>query len=428
MTEERLITQTYTIPNHIVCVYDEVIQQKYVKALAEFLCFITHADKNAKLIYCLWAKSIVCTDASENWTFTPNFKYLKDGLYYDKNDDKSNKLRLSLLFDCFYLAEKTSNYYIEKAYIFLSRKTGGYFSKDVLNQVHEFYLGSNNGDNIPTELKNHRKHDYEFQQKKIKKVLVVATMSAGKSTLINALIGNKINKAASMACTNKIRCVHNKYANEGTVLECTDGSIIYTENPKKAQHSSVETVGVHFQSFFSKERICLVDTPGVNYSGNQTHGQMTRKSIDSNDYDILLFVSNATQFLTEDDAKILEYVIKNCKKEMIFCLNQCDSFDPDDDSITETINIWRKLLSENKISNPNLITVSALGALLLKMEQQHAELTKSEQVQIKSIKNDFKDSFYHLEQYCSNRVDKELHKDLLIHTGIYNLETMIKTL
>ena len=113
---------------------------------------------------------------------------------------------------------------------------------------------------------------------------------------------------------------------------------------------------------------------------------------------------------------------------MIFCLNQCDSFDPDDDSITETINIWRKLLSENKISNPNLITVSALGALLLKMEQQHAELTKSEQVQIKSIKNDFKDSFYHLEQYCSNRVDKELHKDLLIHTGIYNLETMIKTL
>lgn len=425
MIEEKFITQTYTIANHIVCEYGGDMLNKYVKALGEFLCFITHADSKARLIYELWSNSIIQTVVSDNWTFTPNFVHLKDSLYYDVNDYVHNKLRLSFLFDCFYLAEKTNNDYLEKTYIFLFRKTNGFFTEEALKYVYDFFLGSNNGDKIPVELRNHRKLDFEFQQKTIKKVLVVATMSAGKSTLINALIGNKINKVASMVCTSKIRLVYNKYANEGAMLECMDGRFVYTESSKIAQHSSVENVGVHFHSILSKERICLIDTPGVNYNGNHSHGQMTRKAVDSNDYDILLFVSNATQFLTNDDAYILEYVIKNCKKEIVFCLNQCDSFDPDDDSINETINIWKNLLSKNKISNPNLITISALGALLLKMEQQQTELTKTEKIQLESIKDDLKDPFYHLEQYCSNKIDKMKNYEQLAHTGILNLETLL---
>ena len=37
-----------------------------------------------------------------------------------------------------------------------------------------------------------------------KKILVLATMSAGKSTLINALIGNDIFPSGNEACTAKI--------------------------------------------------------------------------------------------------------------------------------------------------------------------------------------------------------------------------------
>lgn len=155
---------------------------------------------------------------------------------------------------------------------------------------------------------------------------------------------------------------------------------------------------------------------------------MTRNAVKANDYDLLLFVSNATQFLTEDDANILEFVIRNCKKKIIFCLNQCDRFNPDDDSIKETLDIWETTLLKNGIQKPYFVTVSAQWALLLKLEKQKFELTKSEQTELRYLKDDMRDSFYHLEQYCSNKVDERNSGDLLIHTGILNLESVIKAI
>lgn len=428
MIEDRFLTQTYTISNHPIREYDELIQCKYVKALGEFLCYITHADKNAKIIYEHWANSIINTDVLRNWMFTPDFTHLKEVLCYDKNDNRSNILRTCLVFDCFYLSEKTNRCFLEKSHIFLLRKIGGHFTEGVLEYIYGYFEGANNGSNIPAELIKHRTADIEFKNKPLKKVLVVATMSAGKSTLINALIGNKINKVASTVCTNKIRFVYNKQATEGALLECTGPRYVYTDNHKIAQHDSVENACVHFQSILGNERLCLIDTPGVNFNGDHSHGEMTRNAVKANDYDILLFVSNATQFLTDDDASILEFVIRNCKKKIIFCLNQSDRFNSDDDSIYETLNIWETTLIKNGIHKPNIVTISAQWALLLRLEQQMLELTKSDRTELRYLKDDIRDSFYHFEQYCSNKVDERNSEDLLIHTGIINLESLIKTI
>lgn len=423
MINDRFLTQTYTISNHPLGDYEELIQRKYLKALGEFLCFITNADQKAKQIYELWANSIVTINISGNWNFTPNFEYLKDSLYYDKFDNRHQLLRVSLIFDCFYLIEKTNSDFLEKSYIFLSRKVKANFTENLLVHVYEYFVGANNGEMIPNILRNHRQSDLEFLKKPLKKVLVVATMSAGKSTLINALIGNKMNKVASTVCTNKIRIVHNKHADEGAILELADQRFVFTDHHKIAQHDSVVNVGAHFQSFLSQEHICLIDTPGVNYNGDHSHGEMTRNAVLAKDYDALLFVSDATQFLTNDEASFLEFVIRNSKKNIIFCLNQCDSFDPDNDSINETISIWRQILAKINIKEPNIVTTTALGALLLRMEKQSAELTRTELKQLQSFKEDISDSFYHLEQYCSNKVDG--NDDILIHTGILNLEALL---
>ena len=427
MIEDRFLTQTYTISNHPIREYDELIQCKYVKALGEFLCYITHADKNAKIIYEHWANSIINTDVLSNWMFTPNFTHLKEMLCYDKNDNRSNILRTCLVFDCFYLSEKTNRWLLEKSHIFLLRKIGGHFTEGVLEHIYGYFEGANNGNNIPAELIKHRTADIEFRNKPLKKVLVVATMSAGKSTLINALIGNKINKVASTVCTNKIRLVYNKQSNEGALLECTGPRYVYTDNHKIAQHDSVENACVHFQSILGNEHLCLIDTPGVNFNGDHSHGEMTRNAVKANDYDVLLFVSNGTQFLTNDEATFLEYVIKTFKKKMIFCLNQSDRFNSDDDSIYETLNIWKTTLIKNGIQKPDIVTISAQWALLLRLEEQILEMTKSEQTELRYLKDDISDTFYHLEQYCSNKVNKSNSEDLLIHTGILNLELLIKT-
>lgn len=428
MIEDRFLTQTYTISNHPIREYDELIQCKYVKALGEFLCYITHADKNAKIIYEHWANSIINTDVLSNWMFTPDFTHLKEVLCYDKNDNRSNILRTCLVFDCFYLSEKTNRCFLEKSHIFLLRKIGGHFTEGVLGHIYGYFEGANNGSNIPAELIKHRTDDIEFRSKPLKKVLVVATMSAGKSTLINALIGNKINKVASTVCTNKVRLVYNKQLNEGAMLECSGPRYVYTDNHKIAQHDSVENACVHFQSILGNERLCLIDTPGVNFNGDHSHGEMTRNAVKANDYDVLLFVSNGTQFLTNDEATFLEYVIKTCKKKMIFCLNQSDRFNSDDDSIYETLNIWETTLIKNGIQKPDIVTISAQWALLLRLEEQILEMTKSEQTELRYLKDDISDTFYHLEQYCSNKINKSDSEDLLIHTGILNLESIIKAI
>lgn len=428
MIEDRFLTQTYTISNHPIREYDELIQCKYVKALGEFLCYITHADKNAKIIYEHWANSIINTDVLSNWMFTPDFTHLKEVLCYDKNDNRINILRTCLVFDCFYLSEKTNRCFLEKSHIFLLRKIGGHFTEGVLGHIYGYFEGANNGSNIPAELIKHRTDDIEFRSKPLKKVLVVATMSAGKSTLINALIGNKINKVASTVCTNKVRLVYNKQLNEGAMLECSGPRYVYTDNHKIAQHDSVENACVHFQSILGNERLCLIDTPGVNFNGDHSHGEMTRNAVKANDYDVLLFVSNGTQFLTNDEATFLEYVIKTCKKKMIFCLNQSDRFNSDDDSIYETLNIWKTTLIKNGIQKPDIVTISAQWALLLRLEEQILEMTKSEQTELRYLKDDISDTFYHLEQYCSNKINKSDSEDLLIHTGILNLESIIKAI
>lgn len=428
MIGDKFLTQTYTISNHPIREYEELIQCKYVKALGEFLCYITHADKNAKIIYEHWANSIINTDVLSNWMFTPNFTHLKEMLCYDKNDNRSNILRTCLVFDCFYLSEKTNRWLLEKSHIFLLRKIGSHFTEGVLEHIYGYFEDANNGSNIPAELIKHRTADIEFRNKPLKKVLVVATMSAGKSTLINALIGNKINKVASTVCTNKIRLVYNKQATEGALLECTGPRYVYTDNHKIAQHDSVENACVHFQSILGNEHLCLIDTPGVNFNGDHSHGEMTRNAVKANDYDVLLFVSNGTQFLTIDEATFLEYVIKTCKKKMIFCLNQSDRFNSDDDSIYETLNIWKTTLIKNGIQKPDIVTISAQWALLLRLEEQILEMTKSEQTELRYLKDDISDTFYHLEQYCSNKINKSDSEDLLIHTGILNLESIIKAI
>lgn len=428
MIENNFLTQTYTISNHPIKAYEELIQCKYIKALGEFLCFIAQTDKKAKFIFEIWSNSIIKTESSNDWFYTPNFIYLKEGLYYDKNDRNHNLLRLIFLFDCFYLVEKFNCHLIEKSHIFLSRKANGYCTEDLVDYVHDYFIGLNNGDKIPVELREHRNSDIKFLQKPLKKVLVVATMSAGKSTLINALIGNRINKVASTVCTNKIRLVYNKLSNEGAMLECAGRRYVYTDNHKIAQHDSVENACVHFQSILSNEHLCLIDTPGVNFNGDHSHGEMTRNAVKANDYDILLFVSNGTQFLTNDEATFLEYVIKTCKRKIIFCLNQSDRFNSDDDSIYETLNIWKTTLIKNGIHKPNIVTISAQWALLLRLEQQMLELTKSDRTELRYLKDDIGDSFYHFDQYCSNKVDERNSGNLLIHTGILNLESVIKTI
>ena len=165
----------------------------------------------------------------------------------------------------------------------------------------------------------------------------------------------------------------------------------------------------------SNKRICLIDTPGTNYSGDKSHGEITRKAIDSNDYDGIIFVVNGLQFNTKDESKLLNYTFRHTRKPIIFVLNQLDYFNPEDDSIQDTIDNLTKIIGDKH----EIIPMSACYALLLKLSD--IKLSKVELIQKNRLKQLFQLDYYNMARYCkipSNHQDKmkELSK-----TGILNL-------
>ena len=90
------------------------------------------------------------------------------------------------------------------------------------------------------------------------------------------------------------------------------------------------------------------------------------------------------------------------------------------------VEVWKHKLSALGNKSPNIVVISAYCALLLKENENKAALTEDEELYLELMKVKFEREYYHLEQYCSNNVDEGDSGDLLIHTGILNLESLIK--
>ena len=168
-------------------------------------------------------------------------------------------------------------------------------------------------------------------------------MSAGKSTLINAIVGHKICKTATTACTDRLYYIYNKPIEDGITIKVLDGGHVkYIYNRNVQKNDSVKEVGLHFKSSLLDGNICLIDTPGTNYSDDPKHGEITRNAIKSNDYDAIIFVVNSTNFDTDDEADLRKFTISNSKKPIIFVLNKLDCFNPEDDSIQKMWKIYMR--------------------------------------------------------------------------------------
>ena len=421
---EKLLTHTFSISNHPIKKLNTPFDLQYVMGIGEFMYYMSDSNNRARLIFDVWAHSILEYVPPKAWAYTLDWNYIKSALCLKRNGFHFFIMRQSFIFDCFYLLSIYDKRLITYTYTFLLDKICGFFTRDVLNETYNHFKNDKYSKNSPKPLLEHQRLDLEFQEKPLKKILVVATMSAGKSTLINALVGHRINRVKTTACTSHLCYLYNKPSEDGIVTVNSNGNFNYSNDPEHYNSDSFTSAGLHFNSTLSSERICLIDTPGTNNSNNLNHGTITKKAIIENDYDTVIFVANSQYFATNDEDELMSFTIKHSKKPIIFVLNQLDRFTKRNDSIQKMVDDFTTLLSD-RVKTPIVIPLSAQAALLIKLDKN--KLDEDDCFELNLLEKKFANTFYDLEQYTNCQSSNTASNSLIHRSGINLLENAIKT-
>lgn len=223
-------------------------------------------------------------------------------------------------------------------------------------------------------------------------VNVVATMSSGKSTLINAILGKKLMPVANMATTATIVKIINTeqdnfsakaYDKNGKLIK-EDPNIVYRTMKEWNKDTSISSIDIYGRIPCVESvgmRLVLVDTPGPNNSRDENHKRMTYDMLADSDKSLVLFVMNATQLNVDDQKNLMDFVCecmekggKQSRERYIFAINKMDSFNPEDDDPKEALDTAKEVLLDNKITAPNLFPVSAQAALECRTEVSQSVL------------------------------------------------------
>jgi ribosome biogenesis GTPase A len=229
-------------------------------------------------------------------------------------------------------------------------------------------------------------------------VYVVATMSAGKSTLINAMLGTTLLPAANEATTASIvRITDNDQMTDGfrgqrinEAGELLDETENVTAPLLKEWNLATDTFRINLEGNIKaireteQVRLVLTDTPGPNNSQNEEHRLITMRQIKNTARNpLILYLLNGTQLGVDDDKFLLKQIAetmatggKQSKDRFVFVVNKMDDFDPEKESIPGALERVRIYLESNGIKEPVVHPVSAEFARLLRMA--NTDLTKKE--------------------------------------------------
>ena len=171
---------------------------------------------------------------------------------------------------------------------------------------------------------------------------VVATMSSGKSTLINALLGKRMMPSKNEACTATITEILDNDTEQFAAVVYDEDNVVLREvedlnydimselNENEDVYRIAARGNIPFLDAKSTA-LMLVDTPGPNNSQNQAHKNTTYRAINNDSNNLILYVLNGTQLSTNDDASLLSYVADQIKKggkqvrdRFLFVINKMD--------------------------------------------------------------------------------------------------------
>lgn len=297
---------------------------------------------------------------------------------------------------------------------------------------------------------------------------VIATMSAGKSTLINALLGRALMPASQEACTATITEIKDcddeyfyaeAYDAHDNLID-TRPALTLEQMKEMNNDPNVSKILVRGDiPFVSSDdvQLVLVDTPGPNNARNNEHRAATMRALSKSSKTLVLYVMNATALGINDEDMFISEVADSMKvngrqsrDRFIFVVNKLDTFKQDEDSVEKSIQRVREYLEGKKIMDANIYPASALTALNIRTLLKDIDLAH---VDADTLDDDTYDAVgacrkmnrsaeKHLETYApltpsakseiagmladaAARGDKK--QEALIHSGIPSIEAAIRT-
>lgn len=292
-------------------------------------------------------------------------------------------------------------------------------------------------------------------------IAVVATMSSGKSTLINAMLGCELLPARNEATTATLARIHDEDGAdhfEGKSYDKDDNELA-SYNPLTLENMNVlnnnpetsvieingDIVGISSQSL----KLVLTDTPGPNNSRTLEHKNHTYSLIQDSKYKpMVLYILNGTQLETNDDNSLLTDIADAMSKggrqasdRFIFVLNKADEFDPEKESVEKKVEDTKRYLEAHGIRNPKVFPCSAYVAKLIRQYKAGFDFTRKEKIDLQGnlamfiddenlhfsdmaeLSDDVRNKL--AQEIADAQKDRDEYREALVHTGIPAVEGTI---
>ena len=176
-------------------------------------------------------------------------------------------------------------------------------------------------------------------------LVVVGEYNSGKSTFINALLGDEVFAMGDLPTTRAISIL--RYGKKGPTEKLSDHVLLY--------HYPLEAL----------RDLDIVDTPGTN-SIERMEEAITREFVPR--ADLLLFVTSLLQPLTASELDFLTH-IREWGKKVVFVVNGIDRRNDDGQLARVREYLSREVSTRLGVAAPTLYFISALHSLREKLEQ-----------------------------------------------------------
>jgi GTPase Era involved in 16S rRNA processing len=277
-----------------------------------------------------------------------------------------------------------------------------------------------------------------------KRIMISSNMSSGKSTLINTIVGKRINRSMNEACTSKLHFINDKafedkfiYKNDYKLNMNADIETLMKNNPEN-KSGYISVVSYFRYAGIKNTRLCLIDSPGVNNALDKTQEEI-KNTIVSQKFNAFVYVINGEYIGTTDDFVYLQYLRQNLAgKKIVFVINKLDRFRIPEDCIEESITKMREQLASLGFENPIVCPVSAYAGLLAKRMIYDKDLDEGASDEYTLMENKFNRPEYDLSKYYDSKtrsaaedIIKNINDDhknemtLLHKSGMLCLETLL---